>query len=111
MWGVEVRSGYALEVLLRGDRVVGLRIHGTEIEEFHQPRLMSAGEQANLLDRFWTSADRLTERGASPGVSIAPKSALVSARRDQTDDRAFDQRHGGTSASQLDDPGPIDDPS
>ncbi|HYO30085.1 MAG TPA: CapA family protein [Thermomicrobiales bacterium] len=44
MWGVEVRSGYALEVLLRGDRVVGLRIHGTEIEEFHQPRLMSAGE-------------------------------------------------------------------
>jgi poly-gamma-glutamate synthesis protein (capsule biosynthesis protein) len=64
MWGVEVRSGYALEVLLGGDRVVGLRMHGTEIEEFHQPRLMSAGEQANLLDRFWTSTDRLTERGA-----------------------------------------------
>ncbi|MBA3416362.1 MAG: CapA family protein [Chloroflexia bacterium] len=64
MWGVEVRSGYALEVLLRGSTVVGLRVHGTEIEEFHQPRPMSAGEQANLLDRFWASVDRLAERGA-----------------------------------------------
>ena len=64
MWGVEVRSGYALEVLLRKDRVVGLRIHGTEIEEFHQPRPMSAGEQANLLDRFWASVDRLADRKA-----------------------------------------------
>lgn len=62
MWGVEVRSGYALEVVLRGGRVVGLRVHGTEIEEFHQPRLMSAGEQANLLDRFWSSVDRLAAR-------------------------------------------------
>ena len=63
MWGVEVRSGYALEVLLRGSQVVGLRVHGTEIEDFHQPRPMSAGEQANLLDRFWASVDRLVERG------------------------------------------------
>ena len=64
MWGVEVRSGYALEVLLRGSTVVGLRVHGTEIEEFHQPRPMSGGEQANLLDRFWASVDRLAERRA-----------------------------------------------
>lgn len=58
MWAVEVRSGYALEVLVRGVEVVGLRVHGTEIEDFHQPRRMSAGEQANLLDRFWASVDR-----------------------------------------------------
>jgi len=63
MWAVEVRSGYALETLLRGNRVVGLRIHGTEIVDFHQPRLMTAGEQANLLDRFWAAADRLAARG------------------------------------------------
>jgi poly-gamma-glutamate synthesis protein (capsule biosynthesis protein) len=63
MWAVEVRSGYVLETLLRGDRIVGLRVHGTEIEDFHQPRRMTAGEQANLLDRFWASTDRLIARG------------------------------------------------
>ena len=63
MWAVEVRSGYALETLLRGNRVVGLRVHGTEIVDFHQPRLMTPGEQANLLDRFWAAADRLAARG------------------------------------------------
>jgi hypothetical protein len=30
-----------------------------EIEDFHQPRLMTAGEQAGLMDRFWRSTDRL----------------------------------------------------
>jgi poly-gamma-glutamate synthesis protein (capsule biosynthesis protein) len=59
MWGVEVRSGYALEAVIRAGEVVGLRLHGAEIEDFHQPRLMTAGEQANLLDRFWSSVDRL----------------------------------------------------
>ncbi|MFM9108773.1 MAG: CapA family protein [Chloroflexota bacterium] len=63
MWAVEVRSGYVLETLLRGDRIVGLRVHGTEIEDFHQPRRMTSGEQANLLDRFWASTDRLRSRG------------------------------------------------
>ena len=41
---------------------MGLRIHGVEIEEFHQPRPMSAGEQATLLDRFWAASDRLAAR-------------------------------------------------
>ncbi len=63
MWAVEVRSGYVLETLLRGDRIVGLRVHGTEIEDFHQPRRMTTGEQANLMDRFWASTDRLSARG------------------------------------------------
>nr|MBA3450530.1 CapA family protein [Chloroflexia bacterium] len=52
MWAAEVRSGYALEIVLRGSAVVGLRFHGVEIEDFHQPRLMSSGEQAALMDRF-----------------------------------------------------------
>ena len=59
MWSVEVRSGLILDLTLRGDRVVGLRCHGIEIEDFHQPRLMTAGEHAGLMDRFWRSTDRL----------------------------------------------------
>ncbi|MEZ4564705.1 MAG: CapA family protein [Thermomicrobiales bacterium] len=62
MWAAEVRSGYVLEVDFRGTRIVGLRIHGVEIEDFHQPRPMSAGEQATLLDRFWAASERLAAR-------------------------------------------------
>ncbi len=62
MWAAEVRSGYVLEIDFRGTQIVGLRIHGVEIEEFHQPRPMSAGEQATLLDRFWAASDRLAAR-------------------------------------------------
>jgi poly-gamma-glutamate capsule biosynthesis protein CapA/YwtB (metallophosphatase superfamily) len=62
MWAAEVRSGYALEIVLRGTAIVGLRFHGVEIEDFHQPRLMIAGEQAALMDRFWAATDRLAAR-------------------------------------------------
>jgi poly-gamma-glutamate capsule biosynthesis protein CapA/YwtB (metallophosphatase superfamily) len=69
MWAAEVRSGYALEIVLRGSAVVGLRCHGVEIEDFHQPRPMSAGEQAALMDRFWTATDRLTAREGAAAQS------------------------------------------
>ena len=62
MWAAEVRSGYVLEIDLRGKDVVGLRVHGIEIEDFHQPRPMSLAEQAVLMDRFWAAADRLAAR-------------------------------------------------
>ena len=62
MFAAEVRSGYVLEIVLRGTTVTGLRFHGIEIEEFHQPRPMSAGEQAALMDRFWAATDRLAAR-------------------------------------------------
>jgi hypothetical protein len=52
--------------VLRDNAVIGLRFHGVEIEDFHQPRPMSSGEQAALMDRFWASTDRLAARdGAS----------------------------------------------
>ena len=69
MWAAEVRSGYALEIILRGTAIIGLRFHGVEIEEFHQPRPMSSGEQAALMDRFWAASDRLAAR-----EGIAPQS-------------------------------------
>ena len=62
MWAAEVRSGYALEIVVRGANIVGLRFHGVEIEDFHQPRLMTSGEQAALMDRFWAATDRLASR-------------------------------------------------
>ena len=63
MWGVEVRSGYILELVLQPGRVLRLRCHPIEIEEFHQPRLMAAGESANLMNRFWESTERIAARG------------------------------------------------
>jgi poly-gamma-glutamate synthesis protein (capsule biosynthesis protein) len=63
MWGVEVRSGYVLELVLQRDRVRRLRCHPIEIEEFHQPRLMTVGESANLMNRFWASTERIADRG------------------------------------------------
>lgn len=59
MFSVEVREGFILEIVLRGNKVVALRPRGVEIEDFNQPRLMSAGEHASLMDRFWISTDRL----------------------------------------------------
>ena len=60
---VEVRSGYILELIVQRGRVLRLRCHPIEIEEFHQPRLMTLGESANLMDRFWASAERIATRG------------------------------------------------
>jgi len=69
MWAAEVRSGYALEIILRGAAIVGLRFHGVEIEDFHQPRPMSLGEQAALMDRFWAATDRLAAREGTSAQS------------------------------------------
>ena len=60
MFSVEVREGNILEIVLREDKVVGLRVRGVEIEDFNQPRLMTAGEHASQMDRFWSATDRIT---------------------------------------------------
>lgn len=62
MFAVDVRQGLICEITLRGDRVVGLRFRGFEIEDFNQPRLMTAGENASQMDRFWQATDRLSAR-------------------------------------------------
>jgi poly-gamma-glutamate capsule biosynthesis protein CapA/YwtB (metallophosphatase superfamily) len=63
MFAVDVRQGLILEIVLRGNAVVGLRLKGVEIEDFNQPRLMSAGEHASQMDRFWSATDRLANGG------------------------------------------------
>jgi len=62
MFAVAVRQGLILEIVIRGNSVVGLRFKGVEIEDFNQPRLMTAGEQASQMDRFWWATDRLADR-------------------------------------------------
>ena len=63
MFSVQTRQGLILELVMRGDRCVQLRTRGVEIEDFCQPRLMTAGEQAAIMDRFWASTDRIAASG------------------------------------------------
>ena len=64
MFSVEVREGSILEIVLRDGKVVGLRPRGVEIEDFNQPRLMTAGEHASQMDRIWQNTDRITAADA-----------------------------------------------
>ncbi|MEJ7838948.1 MAG: CapA family protein [Thermomicrobiales bacterium] len=57
MFSVDTRTGYILELTLRGKNVINFRIHGYEIFDFCQARLMPPGENAALLNRFWRSTD------------------------------------------------------
>mgnify|MGYP001082868258 CR=1 FL=1 len=63
MFSAEVRQGFILEVAVRGSAVVGVRMRGVEIVDFHQPRLMTEAENAALMDRFWRHTDELAARG------------------------------------------------
>jgi poly-gamma-glutamate capsule biosynthesis protein CapA/YwtB (metallophosphatase superfamily) len=62
MQSAQTRQGLILELTLRGKTIVGLRLRGVEIEDFNQPRPMTDGEEAALLDRVWSLSDRLTNR-------------------------------------------------
>ena len=62
MFSVDTRTGYILDLTFHGKKVVGMRQHGFEIEDFNQPRLMSIGEHAGLMDRFWRSTDLRASR-------------------------------------------------
>jgi poly-gamma-glutamate capsule biosynthesis protein CapA/YwtB (metallophosphatase superfamily) len=62
MFSVDVRQGQILEIVVRESRVVGLRFRGVEIEDFNQPRLMTSGEHASQMDRFWSATDRLANQ-------------------------------------------------
>ena len=64
MFSVDTRTGYVLDLTFSGKKVAGLRVHGFEIEDFNQPRLMNESENAALMDRFWRSTDMLAARGS-----------------------------------------------
>jgi poly-gamma-glutamate synthesis protein (capsule biosynthesis protein) len=58
MFSVQTRQGLIVELVFKGSTCVGMRSRGVEIEDFNQPRLMSAGEQAAIMDRYWLATDR-----------------------------------------------------
>ncbi len=62
MFSVQTRQGLILELVMRGNTCVDVRTRGVEIEDFNQPRLMTAGEQAAIMDRFWLTTDRIAAR-------------------------------------------------
>jgi poly-gamma-glutamate synthesis protein (capsule biosynthesis protein) len=57
MFSVDTRTGYILDMTLKGKDVVNFRIHGFENFDYCQGRLMPQGENAALLNRFWRSTD------------------------------------------------------
>jgi hypothetical protein len=57
MFSVDTRTGYILEMTLKGKDVANFRIHGFENFDYCQGRLMPQGENAALLNRFWRSTD------------------------------------------------------
>ena len=86
MFSVEVREGNILEIVLRDDKVVGLRVRGVEIEDLDEPRAMTAGEHASQMDRFWSASDRIA--AAEAGQSAARvRSERPSAQGNETHDR------------------------
>ncbi|MEJ7839005.1 MAG: CapA family protein [Thermomicrobiales bacterium] len=57
MFSVDTRTGYILDMTLKGKDVVNFRIHGFENFDYCQGRLMPPGENAALMNRFWRSTD------------------------------------------------------
>jgi poly-gamma-glutamate synthesis protein (capsule biosynthesis protein) len=57
MFALDTRTGYILDLTLKGTDVVNFRLHGFENFDFCQGRLLPAGENAALLNRFWRSTD------------------------------------------------------
>lgn len=61
--GIETRQGMILEVTVRGDTIVGLRVHGVVTGDDGRPRPMTDTETAMMLDRIWWLSDQLTANG------------------------------------------------
>ncbi len=44
MWSIETRQGLVAQWIFRGNRLVGLRLHAVQIEDYHQPWPLPAAE-------------------------------------------------------------------
>jgi poly-gamma-glutamate synthesis protein (capsule biosynthesis protein) len=61
MFTVDTSQGAIVDLTFRGNKVVGFRMHGIQIEDFTQPRLLGPGEHAAFMDRIWRSNDFMRE--------------------------------------------------
>lgn len=62
MFTVDTSQGHIVDLTFRGDRIVGFRLHGIQIEDFTQPRLLGPSENAAFMDRIWRSHDFMRDR-------------------------------------------------
>lgn len=62
MFTVDTAQGHIVDLTFRGDKIVGFRLHGIEIEDFTQPRLLSPNENVAFMDRIWRSHDFMRNR-------------------------------------------------
>lgn len=63
MFSVDTSTGTFVDFTIRGSTFVGMRVHGIQIIDYVQPRLMSPGEHASLMDRFWRASDMVGSSG------------------------------------------------
>ena len=62
MFTVDTSQGHILDLTFRGSEIIGFRMHGIQIEDFTQPRLLGPDEQAAFMDRQWRSHDVTARR-------------------------------------------------
>src|SRR5665811_898728 len=71
MFTVDTSQGHILDLTFRGSEIIGFRMHGIQIEDFTQPRLLGPDEQAAFMDRQWRSHD-VTARRYHRRLPFAP---------------------------------------
>jgi poly-gamma-glutamate capsule biosynthesis protein CapA/YwtB (metallophosphatase superfamily) len=62
MFTVDTSQGHIVDLTFRGSDIVGFRLHGIQIEDFTQPRLLGPNEQVAFMDRIWRSNDLIRAR-------------------------------------------------
>jgi poly-gamma-glutamate capsule biosynthesis protein CapA/YwtB (metallophosphatase superfamily) len=61
-WSIETKQGAMAELLLRGDRVVGVRLIPILITDFSTPHIATPAEAAPIFARIWDATDTLAKR-------------------------------------------------
>lgn len=61
-WSIETKQGTMAELLLRGDRVVGVRLIPILITDFSTPHIATPAEAAPIFARIWDATDTLAKR-------------------------------------------------
>jgi poly-gamma-glutamate synthesis protein (capsule biosynthesis protein) len=59
MFTVDTSQGHIVDLTFHGNRIVNMRLHPIQIEDFTQPRLLGPNETVAFMDRIWRSHDFL----------------------------------------------------
>lgn len=62
-WSTETKQGAMAELLMRGSRVVGVRLIPILITNFSTPHIATPTEAAPIFARIWDATDTLAKRG------------------------------------------------